>query len=142
LYRQSEIFAREGIELDRSTLADWVGAASHLLAPLVEATRKHILAAAKIHADDTPIPVLAPGMGKTKTARLWTYVRDDRPAGLDTPPAVWFAYSPDRKGEHPRLHLSAFSGILQADGYAGYVASAVMLRSGNLAKWACGLGCG
>jgi transposase len=120
LYRQSEIFAREGIELDRSTLADWVGNASHLLAPLVEQTRKHVLAATKIHADDTPIPVLAPGMGKTKTARLWTYVRDDRPAGLDTPPAVWFAYSPDRKGEHPRLHLSSFAGILQADGYAGF----------------------
>jgi len=120
LYRQSEIFAREGIELDRSTLADWVGHASHLLAPLVEATRSHVLAATKIHADDTPIPVLAPGTGKTKTARLWTYVRDDRPAGLDTPPAVWFAYTPDRKGEHPRQHLSAFSGILQADGYAGF----------------------
>lgn len=120
LYRQSEIFAREGIDLDRSTLADWVGHASHLLAPLVEATRRHVLAATKIHADDTPIPVLAPGMGKTKTARLWTYVRDDRPAGLDTHPAVWFAYSPDRKGEHPRQHLNAFSGILQADGYAGF----------------------
>jgi transposase len=120
LYRQSEIFAREGIELERSTLADWVGAASHLLAPLVEATRKHVLAATKIHADDTPIPVLAPGMGKTKTARLWTYVRDDRPAGLDTPPAVWFSYSPDRKGEHPHQHLRDFSGILQADGYAGF----------------------
>jgi transposase len=120
LYRQSEIFAREGIELDRSTLADWVGHASHLLAPLVEATRKHVLASTKIHADDTPIPVLAPGMGKTKTARLWTYVRDDRPAGLDTPPAVWFSYSPDRKGEHPHQHLRDFSGILQADGYAGF----------------------
>jgi transposase len=120
LYRQTEIFAREGIELDRSTLADWVGHASHLLAPLVEATRRHVLAASKIHADDTPIPVLAPGMGKTKTARLWTYVRDDRPAGFDTPPAVWFAYTPDRKGEHPRQHLSAFSGTLQADGYAGF----------------------
>jgi transposase len=120
LYRQSEIFAREGIELDRSILADWVGHASHLLTPLVETTRKHVLAATKIHADDTPIPVLAPGMGKTKTARLWTYVRDDRPAGLDTPPAVWFAYSPDRKGEHPRQHLNSFTGILQADGYAGF----------------------
>lgn len=120
LYRQSEIFAREGIDLDRSTLADWVGAASYLLAPLVDQIRKHVLAADKIHADDTPIPVLAPGMGKTKTARLWTYVRDDRPAGLDVPPAVWFAYTPDRKGEHPRQHLSNFTGILQADGYAGF----------------------
>jgi transposase len=120
LYRQSEIFAREGIELDRSTLADWVGHASHLLAPLVEATRRHVLAATKIHADDTPIPVLAPGIGKTKTARLWTYVRDDRPAASDAPAAVWFAYTPDRKGEHPRQHLSTFSGTLQADGYAGF----------------------
>ena len=91
LYRQSEIFAREGIELDRSTLADWVGHASHLLAPLVDATRKHVLASTKIHADDTPIPVLAPGTGKTKTARLGTYVRDDRPAASDVPAAVWFA---------------------------------------------------
>jgi hypothetical protein len=120
LYRQSEIFAREGIELDRSTLADWVGAASHLLGPLVNQIRRHVLAADKIHADDTPLPVLAPGMGKTKTARLWTYVRDDRPAGLDMPPAVWFAYTEDRKGEHPRQHLSSFTGILQADGYAGF----------------------
>jgi uncharacterized protein YheU (UPF0270 family) len=120
LYRQSEIFAREGIDLDRSTLADWVGAASHLVAPLIDQIRKHVLAADKIHADDTPVPVLAPGMGKTKTARLWTYVRDDRPAGLDVPPAVWFAYTEDRKGEHPRQHLSNFTGILQADGYAGF----------------------
>ena len=81
LYRQSEIFAREGVDLDRSTLAGWVGAASELLAPLVDEIRKHVLAASKIHADDTPVPVLAPGNGKTKTGRLWTYVRDDRPAG-------------------------------------------------------------
>lgn len=120
LYRQSEIYAREGVDLDRSTLADWVGAASHLLTPLVDRVRDHVLAASKLHADDTPVPVLAPGMGKTKTARLWTYVRDDRPTAESTPPAVWFAYSEDRKGEHPRQHLSKFSGILQADGYAGF----------------------
>lgn len=120
LYRQSEIYAREGVDLDRSTLADWVGATSHLLAPLVDAVRKHVLTASKLHADDTPIPVLAPGMGKTKTARLWTYVRDDRSAADTTAPAVWFAYSEDRKGEHPKQHLSNFSGILQADGYAGF----------------------
>jgi transposase len=89
LYRQSEIYAREGVDLDRSTLADWVGAASYLLSPLVDQLRKHVLAASKIHADDTPVPVLAPGTGKTKTARLWTYVRDERPAGGDVPPAVW-----------------------------------------------------
>jgi transposase len=120
LYRQPEIYAREGVDLDRSTLADWVGAASHLLAPLVDAVSKHVLTASKLHADDTPIPVLAPGMGKTKTARLWTYVRDDRPAGEQIPPAVWFAFSEDRKGEHPKHHLSRFSGTLQADGYAGF----------------------
>ena len=120
LYRQSEIFAREGVDLDRSTLAGWVGAASELLAPLVDEIRKHVLAASKIHADDTPVPVLAPGNGKTRTGRLWTYVRDDRPAGYTTPPAVWFAYSEDRKGEHPRRHLKDFKGALQADAYAGF----------------------
>ena len=120
LYRQSEIYAREGVDLDRSTLADWVGAASYLLSPLVDQLRKHVLAASKLHADDTPVPVLAPGTGKTKTARLWTYVRDDRPAGSDVPPAVWFTYSEDRKGEHPKRHLSLFSGVLQADAYAGF----------------------
>ncbi len=119
LYRQSEIFAREGVDLDRSTLAGWVGAASDLLAPLVDEIRKHVMTASKIHADDTPVPVLAPGNGKTRTGRLWTYVRDDRPAGYTTPPAVWFAYSQDRKGEHPRRHLEGFKGALQADAYAG-----------------------
>jgi transposase len=120
LYRQSEIYAREGVELDRSTLAKWVGEANHLLEPLVEALRRYVMAADKLYGDDTPVPVLAPGNGKTKTGRLWTYVRDDRPAGSTAAPAAWFAYSPDRKGEHPQQHLSQFSGILQADAYAGY----------------------
>ena len=120
LYRQSEIYAREGVELDRSTLADWVCGTSQLLEPLVESLRRHVMAAEKLHADDTPVPVLAPGNGKTKTGRLWTYVRDDRPAGDKTPPAVWFAYTPDRKGKHPKAHLSKFQGTLQADGYAGF----------------------
>jgi transposase len=120
LYRQSEIYAREGVELDRSTLADWVGGTSRLLAPLVEAVRRHVMAGNKIHGDDTPVPVLAPGRGKTKTGRLWTYVRDDRPAGDATPPAVWYCYTPDRKGEHPQAHLKEFQGTLQADAYAGY----------------------
>jgi transposase len=119
LYRQSEIFAREGIDLDRSTLAGWVGAASELVAPLVDEISKHVLAASKVHADDTPVPVLAPGNGKTKTGRLWAYVRDDRPSAQTTAPAVWFAYSEDRKGEHPRQHLKNFSGALQADAYSG-----------------------
>ena len=110
LYRQAEMYAREGVELERSTLADWVGGTSRLLEPLVEALRRHVMSARKLHADDTPVPVLAPGNGKTKTGRLWTYVRDDRPAGDSTPAAVWFAYSPDRRGEHPRQHLRRFSG--------------------------------
>lgn len=120
LYRQAEIFAREGVELDRATLADWVAGTSQLLEPLVEMLRQHVMNAEKLHADDVPVPVLAPGLGKTKTGRLWTYVRDDRPAGDATPPAVWFAYSPDRKGEHPKEHLQKFRGTLQADGYAGF----------------------
>jgi transposase len=120
LYRQSEIYARQGIDLERSTLADWVGGASQLLDPLVEALHRYVIAASKLHADDTPVPVLAPGNGRTKTGRLWTYVRDDRPAGDQAAPAVWFAYSPDRKGEHPEQHLKKFRGTLQADAYAGF----------------------
>jgi transposase len=120
LYRQSEIYARQGIELERSTLADWVGGTSRLLAPLIEVLRRYVTAPGKLHADDTPVPVLAPGNGKTKTGRLWTYVRDDRPAGDTRAPAVWFAYSPDRKGEHPARHLRDFCGTLQADAYAGF----------------------
>lgn len=120
LYRQSEIYARAGVELERSTLADWVGQSSALLRPLVNALSEYVLAAAKLHADDTPVPVLYPGRGTTKQGRLWTYVRDDRPAASADPPAVWFAYSPDRKGVHPRTHLKDFRGILQADGYAGF----------------------
>ena len=120
LYRQSEMYARQDVELERSTLADWVGGTSRLLEPLVEALRRYVMAAGKLHADDTPVPVLSPGNGKTKTGRLWTYVRDDRPAGDATAPAVWFAYSPDRKGEHPERHLEKFRGTLQADAYAGF----------------------
>jgi transposase len=120
LYRQSEIYAREGVDLDRSTLAKWVGGASALLDPLVEALRRYVLSASKLHGDDTPVPVLAPGTGMTKTGRIWTYVRDDRPSGSTDAPAVWFAYSPDRKGEHPQQHLKSFKGVLQADAYAGF----------------------
>jgi transposase len=134
LYRQSQIHARAGVDLDRSTLAEWVGGSSRLLAPLVESLRRHVLAADKLHADDTPVPVLAPGLGKTKTGRLWTYVRDDRPAGDSTPAAVWFAYSPDRKGEHPQSHLSNFTGTLQADGYAGFDQ---IYKAGRIQEAAC-----
>jgi transposase len=120
LYRQSEIYEREGVELDRSTLADWVGGASRVMMPLVKALQRYVMSANKLHGDDIPVPVLAPGNGRTKTARLWTYVRDDRPAGDTAPPAVWFGYSPDRRGEHPEQHLKSFKGTLQADGYAGF----------------------
>ena len=120
LYRQSQIYQREGVDLERSTLADWVGQCSALLTPLVDALAKHVISATKLHADDTPVPVLSPGLGRTQTGRLWTYVRDDRPSASDTPPAVLFRYSPDRRGEHPREHLKSFKGTLQADGYAGF----------------------
>jgi transposase len=120
LHRQSAIYAREGIDLPRSTLAEWVGGAHHLLRPLVAALRRYVLDTEKLHGDDTPIPVLAPGKGKTATGRLWTYVRDDRPAGSPEAPAVWFAYSPNRQGKHPHQHLKFFTGILQADAYAGF----------------------
>ena len=110
----------QDVDLGRSTLAGWVGASSELLSPLLDALGRHVFCGTKLHADDTPIPVLEPGRGKTKTGRLWTYVRDDRPSGEDTAPAVWFAYSEDRKGEHPRVHLKDFKGALQADAYAGF----------------------
>lgn len=134
LYRQSGIYAREGVDLERSTLADWVGQCSALLRPLVERLRQHVLTGEKLHADDTPVPVLAPGDGKTKTGRLWTYVRDDRPAANETSPAVWFAYSPNRKGEHPQTHLKSFKGILQADAFAGFDA---LYATGDILEAAC-----
>jgi transposase len=118
LNRQSDVYAREGIDLDVSTLADWVGAAAATLMPLVEVIRAHVFAAARIHADDTTVPVLA--TGKTRTGRLWTYVRDDRPFGGPDPPAAAFFYSPDRGGEHPEQHLAGYAGLMQADAYAGF----------------------
>jgi Transposase IS66 family len=116
LNRQST--AREGIELDVSTLADWVGACAATLRPLVEAIRTHVFAAERIHADDATVPVQA--KGKTRTGRLWTYVRDDRPFGGPDPPAAAFFYSPDRGGEHPERHLATYAGLMQADAYAGF----------------------
>jgi transposase len=118
LTRQSATYAREGIELDVSTLADWVGASAATLMPLVEAIRDHVFAAERLHADDTTVPVL--DVGKTRTGRLWTYVRDDRPfAGADPPAAAYF-YSPDRTGKHPEEHLASWRGLMQADAYAGF----------------------
>jgi len=136
LYRQSQIFARSGIDLDRSTLADWVGGAHQLLSPLVESFREHVLAGTHLHADDTPYPVLAPGTGKTRTARIWTYVRDERNWGSEVPPAVLFRYTPDRKGIHPHAHLADFTGALHADGYAGFDRLFETGRIHELACWA------
>ena len=136
LYRQSAIYARQGVEVDRSSMGRWVGACSALMAPLVDALRIHVMAAAKLHADDTPVSVLAAGNGQTKTGRLWTYVRDDRSAASDIAPAVWFAYTPDRKGIHPQTHLAKFHGILQADAYAGFNAVYETGRVQEAACWA------
>ena len=119
-YRQSEIYARDEVHIERSTLAQWGGAGCALLEPLTQALGHYVLSGYKLHADDTPIRVLAPGTGKTRTGRLWAYVRDDRPAGSTDPPAVWFKYSPDRKAERARSHLERFRGILQADAYGGF----------------------
>lgn len=134
LYRQSGIYAREGVEIERSTLAGWVGASAALLQPLVEALRKEVLASAVLHGDDIPVPVLEPGLGKTKTGRLWAYVRDGRPHGGTDPPGAAYFYSPDRKGEHPRGHLKGFNGILHADGYAGFNA---IFETGRVTEAAC-----
>ncbi len=121
LYRQSEMYGCQGVELSRSLLSGWVDACCRLLSPLEEALQDYVLTDGKLHADDTPVPVLLPGNKKTKTGRLWTYVRDDRNAGSTLAPAVWFAYSPDRKRASIRRPiLRGFSGVLQADAYAGF----------------------
>src|SRR4051794_189844 len=120
LYRQAQIFARQGIELDRSTLCDWVGRACWWLEPLWRLLRRHVMGSTRIFADDTRLPVLDPGRGRTKTGRLWGYAIDDRPWGGETPPAVVYLYAEDRKGEHPAAHLAGFTGVLQVDGYAGF----------------------
>jgi transposase len=120
LYRQSQIFARMGVSLDRSTLAGWVGGACWWLEALQERIAAHILRSSKLFADDTPVPVLDPGRGRTKTGRLWVYVRDDRPWLGPDPPAALYRFSPDRKGERPAAHLMGFAGVLQVDGYQGF----------------------
>jgi transposase len=118
LNRQSDVYVREGVDLDVSTLADWVGATAATLMPLVEVIRAHVFAAERIYADDTTVPVLA--KNKTRTGRLWTYVRDDRPFGGPDPPASVFFHSRDRGGEHPEQHLAGYTGLMQADAYAGF----------------------
>jgi transposase len=143
LYRQSEIYARDGVDLDRSTLCDWVGQAVWLLDPIVAAIRRHVFAAEKIHGDDTTVPVLAPGLGRTKTGRLWVYVRDDRPFCGPAPPAAAYFYSPDRGGEHPAAHMATYTGFLQADGYAGFEAlfDAARTNPGPITEVACWAHC-
>ena len=134
LYRQSQIFAREGIDLGRSTLTDWVGSSTALLEPLADAIGRHVLRGDAIFADDTPVKVLTPGAGKTKTARLWAYARDERPWAGDAPPAAWYQFSTDRKAERPRDHLQNFEGWMHADGYAGFEE---LYRSGKEHEVAC-----
>ena len=124
LYRQAQIYARQGIALDRSTLADWVGRAAWHLRPVHEQLLAHIRASTKIFADETTAPVLDPGRGRTKTGQLWAYARDDRPWGGSDQPAVAYVYAPNRKAEQPIAHLAGFTGVLQVDGYAGYRAFA------------------
>jgi transposase len=120
LYRQAQIYARQGVALDRSTLADWVGRAAFLLRPVHERLLDKLKASSKLFADETTAPVLDPGRGRTKTGQLFAYARDDRPWGGTDPPGVAYVYAPDRKAERPIAHLSGFKGILQVDGYGGY----------------------
>ena len=134
LYRQAEMMAAQGVELDRSTLAGWTGQAAALLDPIVSRIREEGLKATKIHTDDTPVPVLDPGRGKTAKARLWVYAVDDRGCGAATPPLVWYRFTPDRSGVHPQRELAGFSGHLQADAYAGY---GKLFQTGRVTEVAC-----
>jgi transposase len=134
LYRQAGIYRRSGVDLPRAMLASWAAEVARLVHPLVNALQRYVMCAEKLHADDTPVPVLSPGKGRTRTGRLWAYVRDDRPCGGTDPPAVVYRYSPDRKAERPREHLRTFSGILQADAYSGFTP---LYASGDIAEAAC-----
>jgi len=134
LYRQSEIYARDGVDLPRSLLAGWVGKAASLAEPMAAFIGRHALAGYRVHADDTPMPMLAPGRGSTQTARFWAYLRDDRPFGGPDPPAVLYEFTSDRKGEHPQRCLRDFRGILQADAYAGFNA---LYEGGRVVEAAC-----
>ena len=134
LHRQAEIYAREDIDLSRSTLADMVGQVAGLVRPLIGALAHYVMAGERVHGDDTEVPVLEPGLGRTRKARLWAYVRDGRPYGCADPPAILYRYSPDRKGAHPQDHLRGFKGILQADGYGGF---GEIYRRGDVVEAAC-----
>jgi len=134
LYRLCQIYGRDGVEMSRSTITDMVGSCGLLLTPLAEAVGRYVLKADKVHGDDTPIRALGGKGEKAHTARLWVYVRDDRPSGDKAPAAVWFQYSADRKGEHPARHLKNYSGILQADAYSGYNA---IYKEGRILEAGC-----
>ena len=136
LYRQAEMMATQGIEIDRSTLAGWAGQAAALLDPIVSRIREEGLKASKLHTDDTPVPMLVPGKGKTAQARLWTYVIDDRASGASRPALVWYRFTSDRSGIHPQTELKGFTGLLQADGYAGYEKLYAGGRVREVACWA------
>jgi transposase len=134
LYRQAEIYARDGLDLPRGLLAGWVGKAAELVQPMAAFLGRHALAGPRVHADDTPMPMLSPGRGRTQTARFWAYLRDDRPFGGHDPPAVFYEFTPDRKGEHPQRRLREFRGILQADAYSGFNA---LYENGRVVEAAC-----
>ena len=134
LYRLCQIYGRDGVEMSRSTITDMIGNCGLLLTPLAEAVGRYVLKPDKVHGDDTPIRALGGKGNKARTARLWVYVRDDRPSGDKAPPAVWFQYSADRKGEHPARHLLNYSGILQADAYSGYDA---IYKEGRILEAGC-----
>lgn len=134
LYRQARIYARSGVEIDRGTMVGWVGKAAWLLRPLADRIKGHVFAAETVHTDDTTLPVLAPGHGRTLTGRVWIYLRDGRSHGDATPPAAAFFYSPDRKGARPAEHLAGFTGYLQADAYAGYDR---LYRGGRIVEVGC-----
>lgn len=136
LYRQSQIFARQGVTLNRSTLANWVAGAAWWLTPIRDRIADHVMAANRVFADDTVLPVLDPGRGRTRTGRLWVYARDDQPWGGTDPPAVLYRYSPDRRAERPDAHLKTFSGILQVDGYPGFEPLAARRDIDLAACWA------
>ncbi len=134
LYRQSQIFEREGIDLNRSTLADWIGQSTALLEPLADAIGRHVLKGQAIFADDTPVKMQAPRTGKTKTARFWTYARDELPWAGDAPPAAWYQFSVDRKGIRTANHLKDYTGWMHADGYAGFEK---LYQTGRINEVAC-----
>ncbi|GEP61823.1 hypothetical protein RSO01_89890 [Reyranella soli] len=129
LYRQAQIYVRQGVALDRSTLADWVGRAAFLPWPVQERLLDRLKASPRLFADETTAPVLDPGRGQTKTGQLFAYARDDRPWGSSDPPGVAYVYAADRKAERPIAHLKGFTGILQVDGYGGYK---VLARQSNV----------